>query len=127
MKDLVIQATKSTPHISFISETRVLSIEGDSYPENTSNFFDKVLDWINEFVEVNKARTIINVNLHYFNTSTSKALLDIIDIFEEKYKQGLEVELNWYYRKDYESIQESGEEFSEDVSFPFNLIMTDGN
>jgi hypothetical protein len=122
MNNLIIEATKSTPYIDFNAESGVLTIEGNSYPENTSNFFDNVLQWVNDYTNESKEKTIINVKLNYFNTSTSKALLDIIDIFEEKYKQGLDIELNWYYYEEYETIQESGEEFSEDVSFPFNLV-----
>ena len=97
-------------------------MEGDSYPENTSNFFDDVLEWVNEYIKNNKEKTTINIKFNYFNTSTSKALLDIIDIFEEKFKQGIPVELNWYYTEENETIYESGEEFAEDISFPFNFI-----
>jgi len=122
MNNLIIEATRSTPYINFDAQTGVLAIEGDSYPENTSNFFDIVLQWVNDYTATNKKKTIINIMLNYFNTSTSKALLDIIDIFEEKYKQGIEIELNWYFREEFETIQESGEEFAEDASFPFNII-----
>jgi hypothetical protein len=124
MNNLIIEATKSTPYIDFNAESGVLTIEGNSYPENTSNFFDEVLQWVNDYIVENNEKTIINVKLNYFNTSTSKALLDIIDIFDEKYKKGHEIVLNWFYNEDYETIQESGEEFSEDVSFPFNIIKT---
>lgn len=122
MKDLIIEATKSTPYINFNAKKHELTMGGNSYPENTSNFFDDVLDWVNEYVEKNEKKTTINIKFNYFNTSTSKALLDIIDLFEEKFLKGIPVELNWYYTEENESIHESGEEFAEDISFPFNFI-----
>ena len=51
MRDLIIEATKSTPYINFNAEKRVLTMEGDSYPENSSNFFDDVLEWVNEYIK----------------------------------------------------------------------------
>ncbi len=122
MKNLMIEATKSSPSINFDADSCNLSIEGASYPENTSNFFIDVVDWVADLLADTNRKVTLNIKLSYFNTSTSKALLDIIDMMEEKHKNGGNVELNWYYREDHENIQESGEEFAEDITFPFNLI-----
>ncbi len=58
----------------------------------------------------------------YFNTSSSKAILDILDLIEKYHKSGGNITVNWYYESDDEDIQESGEEFSEGLTVKYNLI-----
>lgn len=58
----------------------------------------------------------------YFNTSSSKAILDIIDILEKHHKQGGNIKLFWYYEEDDEDIQESGEEFVEGLTLPNEIL-----
>jgi len=122
MKNLVIEATEDTPYINFNAESCVLNIEGNSYSTLESNLLKEAILWFNDFIIEDNDKLTMNIKLKYFNTSTSKVLLDLIYILDEKYKNGFDVELNWYYNHEYGSIQESGAEFAEEASFPFNLI-----
>ncbi len=122
MENFYCEMTKDTPEINFNAEKGELFITGASYPENSIAFFEPVIDLINDYFKQYDKKLILNVKLSYFNTSSSKALLDIFDILDEKYNEGRDIEVNWHYRDDYETILENGEEFAEDLSFPFNLI-----
>ena len=50
MESLLITATDSTPEINFDLESNCLKIEGESYPENTTQFYGPVFTWLREYL-----------------------------------------------------------------------------
>ncbi len=122
MQDLFIEAAKDTPEIKFVAEKGELFIEGQSYPESASEFYNQIIQLITEYGEKSNVNLTISFKFIYFNTSSSKAILDILDILEVFHEQGKEPKVNWYYEKDDEDIKESGEEFAEDIKFSFNVL-----
>lgn len=127
MESLNVKATKSTPEIVFECATGVLAISGESYPENSYEFFKPVLSWISRFTAVNTGPVMLNLRLSYLNTGSTKCMLDILDLLEELFLNGRAVTVNWYYDEENDRALESAEEFKEEVSMPFNIIpMRDG-
>ncbi|QOJ29101.1 MAG: DUF1987 domain-containing protein [Ignavibacteriales bacterium] len=123
MENLIIYKTKSTLAVNFDARTGILELSGSSYPENTSEFFQPLITWIqNYFLQVTKPLTL-NLKIDYLNSSSIKFLSDIINKLQHYYKSGGEVEINWYYKEDDEDMKEMGEEIKEDVAFKFNLIV----
>ncbi len=55
--------------------------------------------------------------LEYFNTASSKLILDVLSNLEDI--EGMTIV--WYYHEDDEDMQEAGEEFSELVELPFEF------
>ena len=124
MENLNIEATKYTPEIIF-DKSGKLSIKGKSYPENTFEFYAPVMGWIKlyflidslpkvHFVtdEMPKALTL-DMEIIYFNSSSSKWFFDLFDIFDE-HKESFDISINWLYDEDNESAREAGEDFIED-------------
>ncbi len=122
MDNLVLDATATTPLVRFEHETGKLLLEGESYPENANRFFEPVFAWLETYVHDVKKPIEISFKLNYFNTSSSKCLLDLLEILEQFAEDDGEVKVHWYYREDDEDILESGEEFAEDVSLKFSYI-----
>ncbi len=123
MESLLIKATNSTPEINFNFESGNLLIKGDSYPENAFAFYKPVMKWIEEFIAINQKRINLNVQLIYFNSSTSKTLYDLFDILNEIKKDDIDVIINWIYDEKNYSAFEFGEEFKEDYELlTFNLV-----
>jgi len=58
----------------------------------------------------------------YFNTSSTKSLLDIMILFKELAKNEKSLIINWYFPKEDEDMYEAGLGFSKMVRFPFNFI-----
>ena len=127
MENLTIEATKYTPEIFFDSENHLLMIKGESYPENTAEFFTPVLNWIDEYLGHLKEETVIvHFEIIYFNSSTSKVLMDMFYQFDIAVANGKNIRVDWYYLKDDDNILEYGEEFKEDTEhLPFHLIEID--
>jgi len=125
MENLNIEATKYTPKIFFDARNHVLDIRGMSYPENTSVFYDPVFSWLEEYLsQVERHQEIIvNIELSYFNSSSSKVVMDFLDLFEEVASEGKNITVNWIYDEDIEEALEFGEEFGEELeSVTFNLV-----
>ena len=123
MNNLFIPKEKGTPEIDFNQEIGTLSITGQSYPEDSSEFYVKVIEWVREFISSTKQKVTFNVNLQYFNTSSSKAILDILEMLDNYFKTGNETEVNWFYTEEDDDIYDHGIEFTEDLSMPCKLIL----
>lgn len=125
MENLIMPGTKTTPYINFSYSGGVMEFSGESYPENATEFYKPVYEWLKRYFQNDRKLTIINFKLIYFNTSSSKAVLDILDYLDDMYTDGHNIIVNWYYLADDEDILESGQEFAEGLKIPFNLISYD--
>ncbi len=122
MNQLRIEKTKSTPEIDFDPQKRILSIKGESYPENTVVFYEPIIQWLEEFVSAPGGSIEMNVELTYFNSSSSKVLMDIFELLDENADDEKEITVYWLYDQEDESMEEYGEEFAEDVeNITFNI------
>lgn len=123
MNDLAITATQSTPQVSARAETGVLEMRGDSYPENSFQFFSPVVAWIEEYLASSQQALNLELHLLYLNTSSVKVVMDILDMLEEAHAQGRSVSVSWFYDAENERIAELAEDFKEDCSFPFAIVL----
>ena len=122
METLIINGTDDTPKVVLDQENKVFEISGRSLPEDVVSFFQPVIDWLDE-LEKNPLDNIeFDIKLEYFNTASSKQILDIFLILDEIFLRGNSVKVNWYYSELDEDLGEAGEEYSELVEVPFELI-----
>ncbi len=121
MKNLYFEATRNTPRISF-DAGGVLEISGRSIPENALPFFNPVLSWLDTFMLAPPASIVMKVRLEYYNTSTSKHLLDLFRKLEAVHKLGGNVRIEWYYDKDDEDMLEAGDDYGSILNVPFAFI-----
>ena len=114
MQRLQIKKTKSSPEIDFNSDTHIHTITGESYPENTTQFYDPIMKWIDAYLsEGHDGAITFNIELIYFNSSSSKVLLDLFDMLDETKNEKITV--NWIHDEEDEAMEEYGEEFEEDI------------
>ena len=121
MTDLNIPATQSTPSITAVWASGMLSMRGDSYPENSFKFFVPVIEWVENYLENSMAPIQLQLRLLYLNTSSVKGMMDIFDLLEEAHNKGREVTVTWYYDSENERVAELAGEFKEDCSFRFEI------
>lgn len=116
MENLLIQGTKYTPDIAFDDGRHILRIKGYSYPENAAAFYEPVLNWLKTYLEQPHTPPLhLDLEMIYFNSSSSKILLDLFDLLDQYARQGCAVSVNWIYDEDNESAYECGVEFEEDI------------
>ena len=77
MEKFSIDGTPKTPSISFDLASGVLEIKGRSIPENSIEFYKPLVDSLEKYAGSPKSATNVNIQLEYFNTSSSKCILDV--------------------------------------------------
>ncbi len=94
------------PAVDFNVETGVCEICGESLLEDTINFYKPLLAWLEEYTTTLKKPLIFNFKLTYFNTSSSKRILDILHVFRRYQNEGGDVKVSWYLDYDSELIED---------------------
>jgi SiaC family regulatory phosphoprotein len=122
MEPLLIEGTPKTPSIRFESEQGLIEIKGRSIPENSIEFYKPLVDWLEKYSETPGQLTKVNIQLEYFNTSSSKCILDVFKKLEAIHKAKHEVIINWYYEEDDEDMLEAGEDYESIIRVPFKMI-----
>jgi len=125
MDSIQIEGTPKSPTIEFDAATGVVSIKGRSIPENSVEFYKPMVDWLDEYASQAKEKTEVNIQLEYFNTSSSKCILDVFKKLEVIKKGGNDVVINWFYEEDDEDMLEAGEDYQSIISIPFEMIETE--
>lgn len=125
MDKLIVEATRSSPAIEFDADTHQLRICGESYPENAAAFYAPVFAWLKEFIAALEPAATVQVDLEilYLNSSSTKVMLNLLDVLEQAAQDGVNVIVNWRYDPENEAILECGQDFSEELeALTFNLV-----
>ncbi|MFZ5554320.1 MAG: DUF1987 domain-containing protein [Bacteroidota bacterium] len=123
MSNLVMEGSPKTPTIHFNRETGTMELKGRSIPENSIEFYKPVFEWVDSYGSNPKPETSVNVVLEYFNTSSSKCILDFFKKLENLNNGGkTKVIINWHYEQDDEDMLEAGEDYQAIISVPFKMI-----
>jgi hypothetical protein len=124
MDNLLIESTKKTPEIAFNTDGR-FRISGRSIPEDASKFYDDVFEWVYYYLQNPAESTTVDIELEYFNSGSSKALLHILRALTDINRKGLKLTVNWYYEEGDDDIMERGEYYESILEVKFNFIVTD--
>jgi len=122
MENINTKSTPETPNVILNADENILSIKGQSYPENSVAFYRPIFSWVTEYLENSNQEVTLDLGIVYLNTSSTKSIIDLIAILNDAFNNGKKVKINWYYHPQNEAILEIGEEFKEDQDLPFELI-----
>ncbi len=117
MEVLNLPGTEDTPTIILDSNNGIFEISGRSLPEDSAEFYTPILEWLDGYSSTPNQETEFVFKLEYFNTASSKLILDILSKLETIDN----TKVSWYYHEDDEDMQEAGNEFSELVEVPFDF------
>lgn len=122
-----VDATESTPYICFNPETNVLTLKGNSYPENSYEFYKPVREWLKQYLDQLSGTAILDLELIFLNTSSSRVLLSIFEMLEKEYSDNKQIIVNWHNNSDNEMGQVYYEYFKGHLSIPFHIIEDKNN
>lgn len=117
-----MDGTPKTPHVHFDPESGLLELKGRSIPENSIDFYKPLIDWLDQYSRSPRTKTALHVQLEYFNTSSSKCILDLFKKLEGVRATGNEVTVLWHYEADDEDMLEAGEDYAGIINIPFKTI-----
>jgi hypothetical protein len=119
MEDLKHEGSAKTPVVEFSSNGELL-LKGRSIPENSIEFYKPLIEWLDSYSQSPNSTTVLSVQLEYFNTSSSKCILDVFKKLESV--SGSEITVKWHYEEDDEDMLEAGEDYEAIIDLPFEMI-----
>ena len=125
LEDIIIEGSHQnffTPTVKFNAKTGICEISGESFLENTVEFYQPLIDWLKKYTTEVKKPIAFIIKLSYYNTSTSRALLDMLNILKEYEDNGGEVTVNWHYDENDIDMAEDIEDYMIDTGLKINLI-----
>lgn len=117
-----IAGTDESPEIILDKATNEFKFIGKSLPEDVKEFYTPVLEWIEQYVENPNDDTVVEFNMEYFNSASSKQILDILERFASLAEKGNKVSVKWHFMEDDEDMEDAGESYADIVEIPFELI-----
>jgi len=121
MEIINITATEDTPKVVLDHVNKVFEISGRSLPEDVVVFYQPVMQWLDDFEKSPIENMELSIKLEYFNTASSKLILDILLKLEEVFQNGTQLKVKWYFLPSDTDMKEAGEEYSEIVGLPFEI------
>lgn len=113
------EKTEKKPSVTF--DGVELVIAGRSFMENAAEFYKNLIATVKslQFEKLN-----VVVNLSYFNTSSSKCLLELFRALEKMNSKQRPIAIFWYYEAESLDNAEAGEDYRDLVSdIPFDLVI----
>ena len=122
MQTLLIQRTSRTPQVMLDASKGLIDIKGPCIVEDTVSFYEPILAWVTEYTGNPSEATVINLDLEYFNSSTSRILMALFRTLADIKKHGHTLTINWIYARGDEDLKETGNDFSQLSKIEFNLV-----
>ena len=117
-----IKKTVKTPEVTLDAGTGILKIVGRSISEHPFEFYTPIIAWIEDYKDVAQPKTVLEVELEYFNTSSFSVLLGLFKKLVDIKSDEHEVEINWKFEDGDESVLEAGEQYQTLIDVTFNLV-----
>ena len=123
--ELIIKTKDKTPLINFNSKSGLMQIHGSSLPENSIEFYEPVLKWLDKYLETPNVKTEFDIRLILLNTSSSKVFIDIFRRINKLIElNNSEMSVVWYYEIEDEDLHETAMQYKEFCKAPFKIIGT---
>ena len=120
MKPYIKTATADTPSGILDADKGIFEISQMSLPEDAVDFYTPILAWLRDYAKDPNPETVFNMKLEYFNTASSKQLIQILLILQDM-KDKSSVLVKWYYKEIDEDMLSLGEEYKQIMKIPFEL------
>lgn len=117
MQVLQVEGTDQTPQVTLNKEKGVFEFSGRSLTDKALEFYRPIVAWMTEYSKNPNSRTDIVFKMEYMNTSSSKALFDLLAIVQNIPGS----KIVWCFHDEDEDMEETGEEFSSLVKIPFEM------
>jgi hypothetical protein len=122
MEKYTVEGTQKTPTINFDPNKGELEVFGNSIPENSVDFYKPIIAALDEYMTAPQPTTSVTFNMRYFNTSSSKRILDVLKKLEILNRNGSPVTVNWVYEDDDDDMLEAGEDYESVVELTFKMV-----
>ncbi len=114
--------TDESPEVILDKSTNEFKFQGKSLPEDVKEFYNPIIEWVEQYAMDPNDETVVEFNMEYFNSASSKQILDILERFALITEKGKKIAVKWHYMQDDEDMEDAGESYADIVDMPFELI-----
>ena len=126
MDNIKEERTRVTPGLDFDAEKGLIEVEGRLIPESDKEVFEEWFQWLDEYAANPQPETTVRFALAYFNTSSSRFLLEFFTKLGEVNKQdNTQIKLQWVYENDDDDMKEAGHDYEAMISIPVEMVPVD--
>ena len=122
MNSIEIEATNTTPAITFNPAKGLLTIKGTSIDENSTNFYRPLIDSIEKYLFKPVPRTLIHIHFDYCNTASAKCIIELLKKLESLTKKDMKVEVNWHYKASEPTMYQAGMDYKSILKLDFKMV-----
>ncbi len=122
MSELILQASSNTPKVVFALKNEIQSVVGLSTPIDSFEFYRPLIKWIEDYQNQMSSKTVFRFELNYFNSSSMKALLWLIQAIANGISQGKDWTIEWVVTEEDEFMEEAGESFQSLIDVPISIV-----
>ena len=117
-----LEGADDTPSVTLDKENNIFEISGRSIPENVMDFYNPILDWLTSYAEAPLEETVFVFKMLYYNTASSKYLMEVLLKLEDIYRNGHKVFVKWYYPHNDGDIEDGGKDYFDIVKIPHEML-----
>lgn len=121
-KHFHIDRTENSPQIDMDVDNGIMEFIGRSLPHNSEQFYSRVYNGLNEYLQNAKGETTVNMRLDYLDTSSSKHLYNILARLNAVTTEGRPVRVNWHFESGDEEMAETGKDYESLFTMDFAFI-----
>jgi len=114
--------SEDEPEIILDKAKNILKFSGTSIPEDPEKLFRPVMNWVNQYLKSPNPKTSIEFMMEYYNSSTARFFVEMLEKFEELNDRTGSVSIIWKCRKDDVVMVERGEDLKAIINLPFKFI-----
>ena len=116
MTALQLDATSRTPAVTLDPSAGRLVLTGESYPEDVTSFYATLTSAISAYLDDGPGNLLTEIRLTYFNSSSARALMELLEQLDEAAGNGAQITIDWYCDPDDDITREFAEDIASDVS-----------
>ncbi len=119
-----LKGTIDSPEVLLDKDKGTVMLGGRSLPEDPKKFYDTIKEWLLNYSKSGLVKTKVIFQFEYINSSSSKMLVEILDLLKQIFDNEKEdlLYIEWRYQEDDIDIMEAGEDFEDwaDVKFDYS-------
>ncbi len=124
MENITLTSSPTTPYfpeVMFDADKGICEISGESYMEETYKFYLPLINWLKDYTKEVKKPVELNIKLIYLNTSSTKCVLDMLEILKDFEDAGGKAKVTWYYDKSDPDMVDEVEDFEAESGIKIEL------
>ncbi len=132
MQKLYLSPTSTSPEVNLSPDENIFLIRGISTPEDVRVIYYPVIDWLTRYIDSlleNKTAKYstgsplkMQVDLEYFNSSSSKFLFDIFLQLKRLITSHIPIVVEWIYDEEDVDLKEAGADIAFLVEMEFSYV-----